>query len=71
MLADVDADGSGTIEFPEFLQMMTGTSTRTLSARSNLPHEPPLSSTSYECHPHTDDLPLSLIISHPCAGPLS
>jgi len=25
MLADVDADGSGTIEFPEFLQMMTGT----------------------------------------------
>jgi centrin-1 len=30
MLADVDTDGSGTIEFPEFLQMMTGTSTRTL-----------------------------------------
>ena len=25
MLADVDSDGSGTIEFPEFLQMMTGT----------------------------------------------
>lgn len=34
MLADVDTDGSGTIEFPEFLQMMTGTSTRTL------PHPP-------------------------------
>lgn len=38
MLADVDTDGSGTIEFPEFLQMMTGTSTRTLSAR--LAHAP-------------------------------
>ena len=31
MLADVDTDGSGTIEFPEFLQMMTGTSTRIAS----------------------------------------
>ena len=30
MLADVDTDGSGTIEFPEFLQMMTGTSTSPL-----------------------------------------
>ena len=53
MITDIDADGSGQIEFPEFLEMMTGKVRRTRSPRPPRPPLPPHApGQPFTPHPH-------------------